>query len=343
MTMKIKSLVVALVLLAAVPVTAFAGGFCCQLNTGIGEGLNGSAGAGKVQMGVNYSYSRMEGFYEGDSKLGLDELLNDPRFRKMDGVVPESMDMTRITMTASYAPVDKLRVIVSAPWVINDMKMYMYMPMTGKWSLMKMHQVSELGDVTVSGLYRVYQDRDIMPLTVVSAGVGLKLPTGSYTEKNSKGSLIHAHMQPGTGSWDPILSAVLVKMISPEFMARADVNYQFATENHNGYEFGDTFALNGNLDYNLFEFMNLTLGANYFHSEQADDREGKYNGNLPQRLTDYAGYTGEDSIWVSPGIQIIPFDGARLDASVQLPVYYYAGGVQQVTDYRVLAGFSYGF
>jgi len=332
----------ALIMLAGLPATVLAGGFCCQLNTGVSEGLGGGTSSGKFQLRFDASYSRMEGFFEGDSEVGLSEVMADPRFRVMGGVIPESMDMTRLTLSGSYAVTDRLKLFVSVPWVINNMTMKMYMPMSGMWMTMKMKEVSDLGDVTVSGMYRVYQDRDIMPLTVLSVGVGLKTPTGDYDVKEN-GNRIHAHMQPGTGSWDPILTVAFVKMLSSDFLVRADANWHITTENPLGYEFGDTVAVNGHLDYNALDFLNLSLGLGYFHSEQADDRENNYRGNVKQRLTDYTGYTGEDSIWVSPGIQILPFDGASIEVSVQVPVYKYSPDIQQLTDYRVMAGLSYSF
>lgn len=344
--MRTRILVIFAFLLTALPSASFAGGFCCQLNTGVAEGIGGGAAAGNIQLRADVSYSRMEDFYEGDSKRSFASVQDDPRFTKMGGVIPESMDMTRVTLSGSYAATERLRLFLSVPWVINSMTMRMYMPpmgmMPGRWMRMTMDEVSGLGDVTVSGLYRVYQDRDIMPLTVLSAGVGLKTPTGS-SSVDENGRRIHAHMQPGTGSWDPILSLVFVKMLSSEFLVRADAAYQITTENNLGYEFGDTLAVNGHLDYNALDFMNLSLGLNYFHSEQADDREDNYNGNSSRRLTDFTGYTGEDSVWVNPSVQFIPFENASIDLGVQVPLYYHVGGIQQVTDYRVLAGISYAF
>jgi len=338
--MRVKIIVAVAFLLAALPGVSFAGGFCCQLNTGVAEGIGGGTAAGGVQLRADVSYARMAGYYEGDSKVSFSSILDDPRFTKMGGVVPDKMDMTRVTISGSYAVNDRLRLFLSVPWVINDMSMMMYMG--GQWHRMTMKQVSGLGDVTVSGLYRVYQDRDIMPLTVLSVGVGLKTPTGSSTVSQN-GKRVHAHMQPGTGSWDPIVSVAFVRMLSSEFLVRADAAYQFTTENNLGYEFGDTLALNGHLDYNALDFLNLSLGLNYFHSEQADDRENNYNGKRSQRLTDFAGYTGEDSIWINPSVQFIPFENASVDLGVQIPLYYSTGDIQQVTDYRVLAGISYAF
>lgn len=344
----IAALFMAALVLTA-PSYALAGGFCCQLRTGVSETLGGGpTGAGSINAGVDYTYSRMHDIYDGDSRTSLAEVMRDPRFTKMMGVIPDAMDMQRITLNAGYTLTDDLRLFVSIPWVINDMTMKMYkvdmmvMPMTGSWSSMTMDQVSGLGDITVFGLYRVYKDREIMPQKALSAGIGLKAPTGSWTESQN-GSRVHAHMQPGTGSWDPMLKLVYVQMLSSEFLLNADLTYQFTTENPLGYEFGDTLSVNADLFYNVLDFLNVSVGTEYFHSDQADDRENNYKGNVSKRMTDYVGYTGEDSIWVKAGVQLLPFEGASIDCDFSYPLYYHVGGIQQVTDYKASVRASVGF
>jgi len=181
-----------------------------------------------------------------------------------------------------------------------------------------------------------------MPLKALSAGVGLKFPTGSWTESQG-GNRVHAHMQPGTGSWDPMLKLSYVQMISSEFLLNAGATYQFTTENPLGYEFGDTLAVNADLSYNLLDPLNVSLGTEYFHSEQADDRQNNYRGKLSQRMTDYAGYTGEDSVWLRAEVELLPLDGASVGLNFSYPLYYRVGGIQQVTDYKISIGASYGF
>ncbi len=339
MSFKTYALAFCLLLL---PSVAFAGGFCCQMPTGVQEALYGSSapGAGKFQLRLDYSYSHMEKFIDGSSEKSLSEVSDDPRFMQKGGVVPESMDMNRITLSGSYAPTEKLRVLLSVPWVINDMTMRSNNGMM--WMSMKMDEVSDLGDVTLIGLYRFYQDEETAPSMVFSAGAGLKFPTGSHTVREN-GNLVHAHMQPGTGSWDPLLTLNFADMLSSAFLLSADATYQIATRNSLEYSYGDTFALNTYLKYNLADFLNLSLGLNYFHSEPADDPDNSYRGQDSRRLTDFVGYTGEDSIWVSPGIQVLPFKNASVDFKFQYPVFYSVNGVQQVTDYRLLAGMSYSF
>ena len=339
MRFKLYALLFCLLLL---PSSALAGGFCCQMPTGVQDAMYGSSSSGgNFQLRTDYSYSHMHKFVEADHEVRFSSILSDPRFNKNMGVVPNSMDMQRITLSGSYAPTGKVRVMVSVPWVINDMTMQMHNAVM--WMApVKMKQISELGDVTAIGLYRFYQDREPMPTMAISGGVGLKFPTGSHTVQ-ANGKRVHAHMQPGTGSWDPILTLNFVDMLNSDFLLQADATYQIATKNDLGYCAGDTFALNSYLRYNLVDFINVSLGLGYFHSEQADDPLNNYNGQDSRRLTDFVGYTGEDSIWVSPGFQVLPMKHASVDFKFQYPLYYSVGGIQQVTDYRLLAGVSYSF
>jgi len=333
-----KTFIVAALFAVLLPTAAWAGGFCCQMPTGVEE----TGASGNFSLRADYTYSRMSEIYSGDSHKSLSSVSEDPRFRKMMGVIPVSMDMQRVTMSASYSPIKRLRVTLAVPWVINDMTMIMFMPAT-KWSRPgKMDQISDLGDITLMGSYRIYQDKDLMPSTAITVGAGVKFPSGPSTINNRK-KRIHAHMQPGTGSWDPILTLSFMKMINSDFMVQADTRYEIATANGLGYSFGDTVAVNAYLKYNLTDYINLSLGANYFHSEQSDDPNNKYNGKVSKRLTDYSGYTGEDNIWVSPGFQIMPFKGASVDFRFQYPVYQHVRDIAQVTDYRLTTGISYSF
>lgn len=347
--MKFKPFVF-LFLFLMVPASALAGGFCCQMPSGVEQ--SGLSGAGSISLGVDYTYSRMSKFVDGDDYKSFDSVRNDPRFIPVvagaKAVVPNTMDMQRITLTGAYQPTGRLVLSLSAPWVINDMIMTsitrMPMMMGGGLMVMKMKmaQVSGFGDMTLSGSYRLYQDQDTRPKTALWVGAGLKFPTGSSTVDEG-GKRIHAHMQPGTGSWDPILSMNFIKMLSSDFLLKADASYHFSTPNRLDYSYGDTASLDADLAYNLTDYLNVSFGVNYFHSEQADDPDNKYNGKVSSRLTDYAGYTGEDSIWISPAIHIMPFAGAGIDFKFQYPVYYHVPDIEFVTDYRLTAGISYSF
>lgn len=323
--------------LLLVPSSAFAGGFCCQMPSGVS-----ATGAGNFSLRLDYANSHMEKFVEGGSEKSVEDVQNDPRFKKMGGVIPDTMDMERMTFIMNYSPIDRLTLNLAMPFIRNNMKMSMFMG--GKWSSMTMDTLSGPGDMVLTGSYQVYRDRDVMPTMSVSVGAGVKTPTGTSTATtNGTKSRIHAHMQPGTGSWDPIFTASFMDMINSDFLLTADANYQVGTANGLGYEFGDTASLNTSVAYNALDWMNVSLGLGYFHAEQNDDPDNKYKGNDSRRLTDFSGYTGEDSIWISPGIQILPFNGFSMDVKFQYPLYYHTPDIEQVTDYRVVAGLSAGW
>jgi hypothetical protein len=132
-------------------------------------------------------------------------------------------------------------------------------------------------------------------------------------------------------------------MISSDFLLKAGGTYHIATDNNLNYNYGSTLAVDTDLAYNLTDYMNVSLGFNYFHSDKAQDPDNKYNGQNPHRLTDFVGYTGEDSIWVSPTMRIMPLAGMAVDFKFQYPLYYHIPVIAQVTDFRVTGGLSYSF
>jgi hypothetical protein len=62
---------------------------------------------------------------------------------------------------------------------------------------------------------------------------------------------------------------------------------------------------------------------------------------MPSRKRD--ANTGGNSLWFSPGIQVLPVKNGMIDLKVQVPVWERVNGTQLVSSYRVLAGISYGF
>ncbi|MBI5696646.1 MAG: transporter [Nitrospirae bacterium] len=335
--MQTKLYAVILSALLLVPSASFAGGFCCQMPTGVG-----TTGSGNTSLRLDYAVSHMERIISGSAEKDIDEVKSDPRFRKMNGVVPDVMDMERFTVSAAYSPMDRVTVNLAIPYVKNNMVMSMFMG--GMWRTGTMDTVSGLGDVVLSGNYMIYRDRDVMPARAITVGAGVKMPTGESTVTSSgTKNRVHAHMQPGSGSWDPVFSATYMNMINSDFLLTADANYQIGMPGSLNYEFGDTASLNTSLSYNALDWMNVSLGLNYFHAEQNDDPDNKYNGNDSKRLTDYSGYTGEDSIWLSPGVQFLPFNNWTVDVKVQCPLYTHTPDISQMTDYRVIAGISAGW
>ncbi len=322
------------------PYRTIAAGPCCQLSSGVEESLLGTAlrGGKKLFLQLTYSFTLMDKLKEGNAKKSVEDVKNAGKYT----TIPTRMEMTKYTLTTAYDFSPEFTAFVSIPYIRNtmDMQILMDMGMGMEWMKHPMDPVKDLGDMTVMGLYRFYPKGEAAPADMITLGAGVKTPTGSSTEKSLNGSFIHAHMQPGTGSWDPVILLMYTKVVNP-LLLQADATYQVATRNSNGYKFGDSLAATLTGNYALFSYLKLTSGLTYLHLNEASDSEGKYT-DLKSLMDDPAN-TGGNSIWFSPGLQVLPFKSSAVDLKVQFPLWERVRGTQLVSSYRILLGFSYRF
>ncbi len=333
------SMLCALVL-AVVPGKVLGAGLCCQVSSGSQESRLGHATEelGQPSLQLAYSFTFMDRIREGTTRRSLREVKDEGRYTSL----PTEMGMTKYTLTVGYDFNRHITAMVSIPWIRNtmDMEMLMGMGPMKTWRDHIMDPVDGLGDITVMGLYHVYPRGGDDPSDILSFGVGLKTPTGSSTVKGPSGRFIHAHMQPGTGSWDPMLSVMYTKTAG-RLQLQTDLTYQFATRNSHGYEFGDSFTAHVAGKFAAIDVCNVTAGFTYLHVGTASDRDGEYT--KLSSLMDDPKNTGGDSIWFSPGVQLIPLKNGTIDAKLQVPVWERVNGIQLVSSYRVLLGISYRF
>ena len=316
----------------------FAAGLCCQLSSGVQESLSGVASPASEELSLQFTYSltRMDKLKQGTNSRSLDDATILTSYTS----IPVSMDMIKYTLTAGYGFSPGFKGFISLPYLHNTMDMIMSNGVGLGWMNMTMEPISAPGDATVMGLYRIYRDREIRPSRALTAGFGVKTATGSSTEASASGKLVHAHMQPGTGSWDPLLSLLYTRMMNP-FLMQTDVTHQFTTRNRQGYEFGDSTAINLGGTYAVAREFNVNAGLTYLHAGKASDRDGKYT-NLNSLMDDQAN-TGGDSVWIAPGLQVLPFKNAMFDVKLQFPVWEDVNGIQLVTSYRLVVGMAYRF
>lgn len=340
--MRKNLLLLIFILTFLLPGNAIASGLCCQLSSGVQETLLGvgSPGNQNISLQLGYSFTLMDKLREGTTVRSVDDVKEQGKYT----TIPTRMEMTKYTLTAAYGFGPRFSAFVSLPYLRNTMDMEMFMSMgmgmPKEWMEHSMDPVKGVGDMTAMGLYRIYTNNEIMPTDTVTIGLGLKTPTGSYKKTNSKGKFIHAHMQPGTGSWDPLLSVIYAKMMNP-FLLQADATYQITTRNSEGYEFGDSFAANVLGKYAVSRYFNICGGLTFLHINRSTDEDGNYT-NLASLMDDPAN-TGGESIWFSPGIQILPFRNGLIDLKFQFPLWERVNGVQLVSSYRVVTAVSYSF
>jgi len=312
----------------------------CHQTDGFADEAQGSE---KVFLQFTYQFARMDRYLEGGTRRSLDEA---GLYTKPDGTsytsLPISMDMVRYTMTAGYEFSPRFKAFLSLPYVRNTMDMTSWLGPTQGWSDMTMTPTSGVGDATLLGLYRLNGSPEMGQTDAVFLGFGVKAPTGSSTERSSSGRLTHAHMQPGTGSWDPLLRALYTKRAG-HFTLQADAGYQYTTS-RDGYEAGNSTAVGLTGRHAVLKALALSAGLTYIHTGKASDRNGRYYDPATNRnLMDDPANTGGSRLWFSPGVQVFPMKNLALEAKVQLPLWERVNGIQLVAGSLWSAGVSYRF
>ena len=300
-----------------------------------GAATSGVTLAENFGLSLVYENSYMKTIKNGTDEVSPEEAITRNKQMGKTYSVPTEMIMLKISLVGVLPVNERLQVMASVPYLINDMDMRRRSAM-GMDMDMSMDTVEGLGDVSIMGLYTLYTDAPVRPGHRLVAGLGVKTPTGSTSEKTSSGSLMHAMMQPGSGSWDPLFMVNYMRGLYP-LVFQANLFYQLTTEGYNGYEFGDKIALDLVARYQATNYINIGVDLNAMHAEKDDDHEGKYS-KPDTSMVDNPAFTGLDSIFITPVVQAkIPSTGGSVELKYQLPIYQDVNGFQQVVDWRLFA------
>lgn len=282
-----------------------------------------------------YEYAFMETIRKGTDSVSPDQAIAANQTMGNSYSVPTEMKMQKISLVGVLPVNERFQLLASVPYVLNDMDMRSRSAM-GMVMDMSMEQVSGLGDITLIGLYTLYADAPVRPGHRLMVGLGVKAPTGRTDERKPNGSLVHAMMQPGSGSWDPLFLVNYTRGLYP-LVLQANLFYQLTTEGFNGYEFGDKFSADFSAKYQATNYVNVGVEVNAIHAEKDDDHENKYS-HPATSMADNPDFTGLDSVFISPVVQVkIPDSGGSAEFKYQIPVYQDVNGFQQVVDWRALA------
>jgi hypothetical protein len=152
-----------------------------------------------------------------------------------------------------------------------------------------------LADISVAVNYLLLntgEDSSRMFKHTLSAGLGVKLPTGK-NDLQDKGDFVNPNFQMGTGSTDFLLSTIYTARYG-KIGSNLEMGYKFNTRNTNDYLFGNQF----HGSYRFFYWQSIkpftflpNVGVYY---EQADNHK---DGNIIQTNT------GGDAWFASAGLE----------------------------------------
>ncbi|TVR73442.1 MAG: transporter [Marinilabiliales bacterium] len=276
----------------------------------------GTAAPGNFQMQFAYDFNYMDRLYDGTVRL-------------------ENNDLIRVIHTGvlevNYGISRRLSVAAMGAYTGQEI---------GSRRIDGSRQVDYIwgfGDIILMAKYRLMN-----PLAwsgwEVAAGIGPKLPTGSYRLAGSEGEEFGMEIQPGTGSFDGIswLSISKTHLFIPNLNLRSGVTFRYAGKNtgYQGsrvYDFGNEIQASAGLSYSFYAGINWDLfGFTRYRYQGTDMLDG-----------DRVETIGGQWLFASPGIGAAVTPNLSLMVLADMPLYHDIKGPQLTSSFRVSAGIVY--
>jgi len=254
-----------------------------------------------LEIGLHYEYFNSEGKYDGPDKT------LDP--------ANTCSSLSRMVMTVGYglAPGFSMTAIVPYTWKKKSLDV--------QPAGLRLENTTEgIGDISYFVRFSPIK-RSFVSFRELSLGFGIKLPTGS-TDRRNFGFLLPEELQPGTGSWDYMLSMSYYHGFVPVDVILSST-YTLTTE-YEGFAFGN--QLSYQLTSNFHVSGRLDVSAAVSGIVRAMDRRD--DNEIPS--------TGRHQVWCTPGlhVQVIP-EIMRLQIFYERPIYQDFNGEQLGSDYNI--------
>jgi hypothetical protein len=310
------------------PGTASCGSAACFLVTHAEEGVEA---AGAFQVDLSYRYVDQTKMLEGSHST--DEVLV-PKINFEDQVIEPDHHLeisTRNTMVVlglSYGITSRLSVIGTLPLFVGKAHEHYDDAGTPDQTFTNADGTSGFGDVLVGVRYALLVKANDLLMGTAS----IEFPTGPYKLLDSEGSINEPTIQPGSGSYDGLLTLYYVKHQFPSSLEWFVAGSQrFNGRNSLDYQIGNETVLSGGVGYANGERWVYSLQLNARHAGR-DDYRGQ---GVPS--------TGSEALSLSPGIRFGPGKQLELYAFLQIPVYQDVNEAQLAPRFGFILGLTKRF
>lgn len=177
---------------------------------------------------------------------------------------------------------------LEAQWYLNSRTLsYLYLPYIANrrnlnTPLNEVMKKNGLGDILVGGKYYLYNSALYRTRPnfkqYLLFGVGMKFPTGSYNDFDSKTNEIEPTLQPGSGTTDFLLSADY-QLQFKHFILQAAATYRINQENRYTYRYGNRLNIGVEALYEWSVDSNLEIVPNV-SLQLTDAKSNELNGKL---------------------------------------------------------------
>jgi hypothetical protein len=280
----------------------------------------------KNTIGIRYHFMNYTGTHESENEL------QEMNLSKNDFWETRS----RFEIHSQWYPTQKIKLIFSAPYVINSEGINEDDENHINGSEAIDHEtktISGIGDPMAIAHFQIYNSTgDSLHFNQrLLAGGGVKFPLGKW--KLEDGAEAHERIhQPGTGSWDLILSTEYLAQYKKTGL-NVNASYLIATSNNQSYRFAN--RLNANLVcYYMLKIKTTKLypSVGTFFEQAGKDLEN----NLPVENS------GGTILFAHAGFDFY-IKNISINTAIQLPAMQKLNEPQPEMKYRCIAGITYAF
>lgn len=276
----------------------------------------GTAAPGDFQIQFAYDFNYMDRLYDGTARLANSDLIR---------VIHTGI------LEVNYGINRRLSVAAMATYMGQEI---------GSRKIDGGRQVDYIwgfGDMVLMAKYRLMN-----PLAWsgwgVAAGIGPKLPTGSYRHTGSGGEQFGMDIQPGTGSFDGIswLSVSKNHLFISNLNLRSGITYRYAGKNNSYqgvrvYDFGNEIQASTGLSYSFYAGVNWDVFGFTRYRYQGTDM---LDGNPVETI-------GGEWLFASPGIGAAVTQNLSFLLLADIPLYHNLKGPQLTSSFRISGGIVY--
>lgn len=317
-----------LAVVAARPGVASCGSASCFLVTHAEEGVESK---GSFQIDLSYRYVDQTKMLDGSDET--DEVLVPKIDFENEVIEPDhhleiSTRNTMVLLGLAYGVTSRLSVFGTLPLLVDKAHEHYDDAGTPDETFTNADGTSGFGDVIVGARYALL----VKANDLLMGSASLKVPTGPYKLLDSEGDINEPTIQPGTGSYDGLLTLYYAHHQFPSALEWFVAGSQrFNGNNSLDYSVGNETVLSGGVGYAAGERWVFSLQLNARHAGR-DDYRGQ---GVPS--------TGSDAVSLSPGIRFGPGKELELYSYLQFPVYQDVNEAQLAPRFGLVVGLSKRF
>ena len=281
----------------------------------------------------SYRYMRME---MDKNFEGSDEISTSAVHEEFP-IAPIDMNMNMHMFGAMYAPSNDLTLMLMIPYLEIDMKHEM------RNGVRFTTESKGLGDVQLSGLYRLYQGAS----QSLHLNLGVSFPTGDIDREDqtpmSQGRQVQLPypMQLGSGTYDVLPG---VTYLGRNLRTQLSWGAQFLAtirtgENDRGYTLGDQYKMTGWLANSIHHDLSASIRMTYTHRNNIEGQDAALNPAMVQ--TANTDLQEKDAVDLGIGANYVMASGHRWAAELTYPIYQDLAGPQLGKDVSFTLGWQY--